>query len=64
MEAWGARIAQPATAAGRSVKLAVSGSDTPDTTLSTDGWSFWGVTNASGGWVSLKDLRRQAAGGA
>jgi hypothetical protein len=50
--------------AGRSVKLAVSGPNTPDTTLSTDGWGFWGVTNASGGWVSLKDLRRQAAGGA
>jgi hypothetical protein len=48
--------------AGRAVKLAALGPDTPNTTLATDGWAFWRDRDSrTGDLVSLKELRRQAA---
>ena len=48
------------SAAGRAVKLHVRGRNTPESTLSTDGWDFWHTTDpVCGEEVSLKTLRRR-----
>ncbi|WP_345048312.1 hypothetical protein [Streptomyces rameus] len=48
------------SAAGRAVKLHVRGRNTPESTLSTDGWDFWRTTDpVCGDEVSLKTLRRR-----
>ncbi len=48
------------SAAGRAVKLHVRGRHTPESTLSTDGWDFWRITDpVCGDEVSLKALRRR-----
>lgn len=53
------------SSAGRAVKIAVSGPDTPESTLSTDGWDFWRARDPrTGQSVKLKDLRRRAASSA
>jgi hypothetical protein len=52
------------SAAGRAAKIATSGSGTPESTLSTDGWDFWRARHPrTGQLVKLKELRRQAAAG-
>jgi hypothetical protein len=49
--------------AGRAAKIATSGPNTPESTLSTDGWDFWRARHPrTGQLVRLKELRRQAAG--
>lgn len=48
------------SAAGRAVKLRVRGRNTPESTLSTDGWDFWRTRDpVCGDEVSLKTLRRR-----
>ncbi|MFF2326748.1 MULTISPECIES: hypothetical protein [unclassified Streptomyces] len=48
------------SAAGRAVKLHVRGRNTPESTLSTDGWDVWRTTDSvHGDEVSLKTLRRR-----
>ncbi|MER6629894.1 hypothetical protein ABT301_16900 [Streptomyces sp. NPDC000987] len=48
------------SAAGQAVKLHVRGRDTPESTLSTDGWEFWRTADpVCGDEVSLKTLRRR-----
>lgn len=51
------------SAAGEAVKVAVRGSDIADSVRATDGWSFWRTRDNEGALRSLKEIRRQAAGG-
>lgn len=45
--------------AGRAAKISVRGPDAPASVVSTDGWGFWQMKDADGGWVTLDRLRRQ-----
>lgn len=49
------------SAAGKAVKVAVLGPDTPETTSATDGWEFWRTEDLRTGDVaSLRTIRRRA----
>ncbi|GAA4406534.1 hypothetical protein GCM10023168_21550 [Fodinibacter luteus] len=48
------------SAAGQAVRIASRGPDVSQTTLATDGWSFWRAQDQHvGDLVTLKELRRR-----
>ncbi|WP_448072482.1 restriction system modified-DNA reader domain-containing protein [Georgenia yuyongxinii] len=48
--------------AGKAVKIASRGPDTPESVYATDGWEFWRAHDqVSGDVVALKEIRRRAA---